>query len=156
MLGRQDDFKRHTRRLGGYFIGAMISGTFHLKNYGNWKITYFLLSDESDAGDILYELRANGCSPKFMRNARRILYSGRKNTGMAYSNPRRKSSVLVVSGTTDVSEFLNSFAHEIDHVEKHVARTLHFSPYSEKASYLVGEIIQNIIHKTIHRFTCWN
>lgn len=49
----------------------------------------------------------------------------------------------------------NSFAHEVDHhVEKHIAKTLNFSPYSESASYLVGEIIRNMFYNITRKMLC--
>lgn len=56
--------------------------------------------------------------------------------------------------STDIWEFFNSFAHEVDHIEKHIAKTLNFSPYSESASYLVGEIIRNMFYNITRKMLC--
>lgn len=45
-------------------------------------------------------------------------------------------------------------AHEVDHIEKHIAKTLNFSPYSESASYLVGEIIRNMFYNITRKMLC--
>lgn len=89
-----------------------------------------------------------------MNRAKEILYSNRRNIGIAYSNPKYKRSAIVVSKTTDIWEFFNSFAHEVDHIEKHIAKTLNFSPYSESASYLVGEIIRNMFYNITRKMLC--
>ena len=81
-----------------------------------------------------------------MRKAERLLSSNQRNIGLAYSNKGTKKSVIVVSETTNVWEFFNSFAHEVDHLEKHIAKALDFSPYSESASYLVGELVRNMFY----------
>lgn len=112
----------------------MIAGKFYLENYANWHISYFIMTDANDAEE--------------------ILYSNRRNIGIAYSNPKYKRSAIVVSKTTDIWEFFNSFAHEVDHIEKHIAKTLNFSPYSESASYLVGEIIRNMFYNIIRKMLC--
>lgn len=122
----------------------MISGKFRLKNYDNWQITYFLLTDRRDTDEVLEALHKAGCGKKLMHQAEELFNSKRKNTGLAYSRKSKRKSVLVVSKATNTAEFINSFAHEIDHLEKHIARTLGFSPYSESASYLVGEMTRNI------------
>lgn len=124
----------------------MIHGKFYLNNYANWQIYYFMVTDVSDADVIMHRLHRISCSRKFMSRAEKLLYSNRLNTGLAYSNRLENKSVIVVSKTTDIWEFFNSFAHEIDHIEKHIAKTLGFSPYSEEASYLVGEIIKNMFY----------
>lgn len=124
----------------------MIAGKFYLENYANWQVSYFMVTGRDDAHIIVDRLYRIGCSEKFMSRAKKLLYSGRLNTGLAYSNKHKKQSVIVVSKTTNVWEFFNSFAHEIDHIEKHIAKTLGFSPYSESASYLVGEIVRNMFY----------
>lgn len=124
----------------------MIAGKFYLENYANWCISYYMLTDSSDAHPILRRLRRIGCSKKFMRKAERLLSSNQRNIGLAYSNKGTKKSVIVVSETTNVWEFFNSFTHEVDHLEKHIAKALDFSPYSESASYLVGELVRNMFY----------
>lgn len=132
----------------------MIAGKFYLENYANWHISYFIMTDANDAEEIIDELYSLKCSKRFLNRAKEILYSNRRNIGIAYSNPKYKRSAIVVSKTTDIWEFFNSFAHEVDHIEKHIAKTLNFSPYSESASYLVGEIIRNMFYNIIRKMLC--
>lgn len=124
----------------------MIAGEFRLRNYSNWRILYFIITDANDADVILDELNQLRCGRKFMRRAEKLLYSGVRNIGLTYTKSWLRTSVFVVSKTTDVWEFFNSFAHEVDHIEKHIAKALGFNPYSEKASYLVGEFIREIFY----------
>lgn len=132
----------------------MITGHFYLKNYANWQISYFLLTDKNATKQILQALDSLHCSPIFRRRAQKLLRSNKPNIGLAYSNKGSKQSIIVVSETTSAREFFNSFAHEIDHIEKHIAKTLRFSPYSEAASYLVGEIVMNIFYKVFKTTIC--
>ena len=133
---------------------SMIAGKFYLENYANWHISYFIMTDANDAEEILDELYSLRCSRRFLNRAKEILYSNRHNIGIAYSNPKYRRSAIVVSKTTDIWEFFNSFAHEVDHIEKHIAKTLNFSPYSESASYLVGEIIRNMFYNITRKMLC--
>lgn len=130
----------------------MIAGKFYLENYANWQISYFMVTDANDADIIMDRLRYIGCSQKFMSRAAKLLYPNRRNTGLAYSNKYKRQSVIVVSKTTDIWEFFNSFAHEVDHIEKHIAKTLGFSPYSERASYLVGELVRNMFYSIFKKY----
>lgn len=132
----------------------MMAGRFYLKNYANWQISYFLLTDKNDTKRILKALDRLHCGPIFRYRAKKLLLSDKPNIGLAYSNKRRRESIIVVSETTNVWEFFNSFAHEIDHIEKHIAKTLGFSPYSETASYSVGEIVMNIFYKIFKNVIC--
>lgn len=124
----------------------MICGKFYLENYANWQISYYLIADELDAAKILRKLSSLGCSKKFKKRATELLGSGKRNIGLAYSKPNLRASIIVVSQTTNIWEFFNSFAHELDHIEKHIAKALGFSPYSEDASYLVGEFVRNMLY----------
>lgn len=124
----------------------MIAGEFRLRNYSNWRVLYFIITDADDADVILDELDQLRCGRKFMRRAEKLLCSGARNVGLTYTKSWLRTSVFVVSKTTNVWEFFNSFAHEVDHVEKHIAKALGFNPYSEKASYLVGEFIREIFY----------
>lgn len=134
----------------------MITGKFRLKNYANWRIVYFIMTDADDADEILDVLDDLDCSDKFIRRAERLLYSNRCNKGIAYTKYRENTSVIVISKTTNIWEFFNSFAHEIDHIEKHIAKALSFSPYSEDASYLVGEIIRGMFYSIYKKMLCSN
>lgn len=124
----------------------MIAGEFRLRNYSNWRVLYFIITDADDADVILDELDQLRCGRKFMRKAEKLLCSGARNVGLTYTKSWLRTSIFVVSKTTNVWEFFNSFAHEVDHVEKHIAKALGFNPYSEKASYLVGEFIREIFY----------
>lgn len=87
-----------------------------------------------------------------MRKAERLLRSNRYNKGLTYTRPILRETVVVISEATDIGEFFNTFAHEIDHIEKHIAKALDFSPYSERASYLVGEIVREMIYTLIKKY----
>ena len=130
----------------------MMAGKFYLRNYANWQISYFILTDSRDAEAILHKLYCLGGNCKFLHKAENLLYSDRLNTGLTYSNTENRHSIIVVSKTTNIWEFLNSFAHEIDHLEKHISRELGFNPYSESASYLVGEIIKGMSYDITRKY----
>lgn len=131
----------------------MIAGNFRLKNYDGWRIAYYIMTEPYDAVEILERLYRSGCSRKFLRRAEKLLSSGKLNIGLTYSNPKERRSVIVISRTTTIWEFFNSYAHEVDHLEKHISKTLGFSPYSEDASYLVGEIIKNMFQDVTSRMS---
>lgn len=124
----------------------MIVRDFYLKNYDNWHITFFIATNQYDADEILDRLEYIGCKPKFIRKAYRNLTSGRLNSGLTYTNPKLRESIIVISEVSDLGEFLDSFFHELDHFEKHVTQALGFSPYSEYASYLIGQTVKNLFY----------
>lgn len=130
----------------------MITGSLTLTNYSNWKVRYFILVHPKDSDIILRALFRMNCSSRFMRRAKSLLRSNRLNKGLTYSRPFRRETIVAISESTDIGEFFNTFAHEIDHIEKHLAKALGFSPYSERASYLVGEIVREMIYALIKKY----
>lgn len=130
----------------------MITGSLKLSNYSNWRVHYFMMASPRDTNIILQALSQIKCSLKFMRKAEKLLKSKRYNKGLTYTKPRLRETIIVISESTDIGEFFNTFAHEIDHAEKHIAKALDFSPYSERASYLVGEIVREMIYTLIKKY----
>lgn len=130
----------------------MITGSLKLLNYSNWRVHYFMMTSPDDTNIILRALSQIKCSPKFMRKAEKLLKAKRYNKGLTYTKPRLRETIIVISESTDIGEFFNTFAHEIDHAEKHIAKALDFNPYSERASYLVGEIVREMIYTLIKKY----
>lgn len=132
----------------------MITGEVVLDNYRGWRVRYYLATDSRDTRKILGDMRSGGCGEKTLRNAERLLSSDRCNTGLTVSRNKTRKTFIIASKSTSVYEFINTFVHELDHVEKHIAKALHFDPYSERASYLVGELTREILTNAINKLLC--
>ena len=132
----------------------MIHGKIRLVDFNNWTVRYYIETDSDDAEFILRAISKICDNKKFLRRAEKLLNSNSLNTGLTYTNPELRITIVVVSKSTDIWEFFNSLAHEIDHVEKHISRLIGFSPYSEDASYLVGEIIQEVFKDIVKNLIC--
>lgn len=151
MLGRRDGVARHARRMGR---DVMITGEVILDNYQGWRVRYYLATDSRDAGRITADLKSCGCSDKTLRKAKRLLSSDRCNKGLTVSKRKSRKTFIIASKSTSVYEFINTFVHELDHIEKHIAKALNFDPYSERASYLVGELTREIVTNAINKLLC--
>ena len=110
----------------------------------DWTIHLYFNSRLSDYEEILDRLKEVGCSGGNYLSALRSLSNGKLNEGLTYSNYERRESVLVVGEASSLDELMNSSAHEVDHLAKHIAQACDIDVFSEEASYLVGDITQKI------------
>ena len=83
-----------------------------------------------------------GCSKHFMRDAVHVL--SRPNSGMTYSRLDDKISVVCISRTSSLGQFVNTTSHEIKHLQSHICERYDVDESSEQAAYLVGYISHNI------------
>jgi len=128
--------------VGGYAL-IMKKAKIDLREY-DWTVYIFFYSRPSDSDEILAYLRSFGCKGDNLYNAKRSLKNGRKNEGLTYSNYIKRVSVLVVGQASSFDELMNSSAHEIDHLAKHIVEANGIDVFSEEASYLVGDLTQKI------------
>ena len=128
--------------MGGYAL-VMKKAKIDLREY-DWTVYIFFYSRPSDSDYILAYLRSFGCKGDNLYNAKISLKNGRKNEGLTYSNYMKRVSVLVVGQASSFDELMNSSAHEIDHLAKHIVEANGIDVFSEEASYLVGDLTQKI------------
>lgn len=71
------------------------------------------------------------------------------NTGCIYSNYKKHKSVIVIGKASDFGEYLNTVAHEKNHLEMHICKALQIDPFSEEASNLSGYLSQLFLDKAL-------
>ena len=128
--------------MGGYAL-VMKKAKIDLREY-DWTVYLFFNSRPSDSDEILAYLRRIGCKGYNLSRAIKSLENGRKNEGLTYSNYSRRESVIVIGDASSLDELMNSSAHEIDHLAKHIVEASGVDVFSEQASYLVGDLTQKI------------
>lgn len=124
----------------------MLSVNFELKNYG-WAVTILYECDCSNVIQIQNRLCLMGCTdiPQVLNNLLQCV----PNTGIAYTNYRTQSSLIVINKCTTVEELVNTASHEFYHLVQQLAL-----PWEEGA-VLMGElcassykVIQQIIQES--------
>lgn len=130
----------------------MIVQDFYIKGYG-WHVKVYYAVTTYWADNIMRELQRAGCRGDDLRRAYASLVSGRLNTGITYSNDRRRESVMVIALTSSPEEFQNSFDHEKGHLCRHISEAFGIDPYSEEEQYLSGEIGQKMF-PVAKKFLC--
>lgn len=127
----------------------MITHVFHIWQH-NWLVKAYINSDDSDANLILEELLSVGADMDTMRSAFRNLRGGQKNTGLTYTSPWYRTTILVVSQSTSAAEFFNSLVHEISHAKTHICEYLGIDLTSEEASYFSGGLARDLFPRVKH------
>lgn len=67
------------------------------------------------------------------------------NCGFTYSNLSKRTSVVFVSKADSKAEFLNTFVHELKHVQSHICEYYDVSESSEEAAYLIGYLTKLLL-----------
>ena len=130
----------------------MIHDVVYLPEY-EWTIDAYFAVTHYDIDDIMLSLWSIGCDAANAERAYDNLSSGKLDNGITYSNRLMRHSVLVVSMASDASQFVNSFAHEVDHLGRHISKMLGIDQDSEEVSYLCGDIAQ-MLFASCHELFC--
>lgn len=89
--------------------------------------------------NILYQ---QGCSNKEINESMNIL--SKYNTGITYTNMKRRISIVFISKATSNDQFINTIIHEAKHVQTHVCDYYNINENGETAAYLIGYIVQQM------------
>lgn len=113
-----------------------------------------MAADRTDADEIMRALERVGCPAERLEKAERMLRGRSCDTGLTYSNKKRRFSCITISQTRNFSELINTFVHELDHVAKHITLAMSIDPFSERASYLIGELARDIFVELTSKLFC--
>lgn len=128
----------------------MIRQTIVLEEYDNWTIYAYYATSQYYVDEIMERLWEIGVDGKHARQAFDNLSSGKVNTGLCYSNYASRKSVLVIALTSSPAEFINSWHHELEHLEGHIGKVFGLDPTGEEIAYLSGDIAMEMYPKIKH------
>lgn len=121
----------------------MIRATITLPEY-QWKVYAYIAVSRYYTEEIIDRMASLGAAKNNIADAYSNLMSGRLNNGLTYTNPKERATVWVVALTSSASEFINSFVHEIRHLEQHIANECGIEQNSEEVCYLCGDIADKL------------
>lgn len=122
----------------------MLRQKITLPQYDNWEIYAYYAVSEYYVEEIMEHLWDIGIDSRSARRAFDNLNSGHLDTGLCYSNPSMRKSVIVVALTSSADEFLNSLCHEATHACVHIASAMGVNHRSEDFAYMVGELCRDM------------
>lgn len=121
----------------------MLRQRIYIPKY-DWEVTVFYESDYRDAPYILRELDEMGVDEYSYIKANGNLRSGRKDTGLTFSNMEERKSLMVLSEASSKEEFANTWIHELIHLAMHLAKANGLDHMGEPIAYLGGEIARSM------------
>lgn len=125
---------------------------FHIPKY-DWQVTVFFAVTCYHAADILDAIAEIDCPDSLRERVSENLQKRQMDTGVTYSNKKRRSSVVVVGLSSSPAEFLNSFEHELRHLVDDIASASCITFTGEDVAYLTGEINLRL-WDDVHDFIC--
>lgn len=130
----------------------MIRQHIYLPKY-RWQITAYYAVSCYWTMEIMRELYRLNASSDVLQSAYHNMNSCSLDTGLCYSNPLMRESVIVIAKTSNASEFFNSFEHEFQHLKGHISSALGFDPNGEEVAYMSGELAREI-YPSIRHLLC--
>lgn len=128
-------------------IPKVISFKLSTSNVQEWSVVLFIEPDTSELPSVCSELARNGCVDEKLKDAVRPITARLKNEGFTYSNPQKKISVSATINSSSKDEFMNTLAHELRHIERHICKAYDIDPYSEDVGYIAGALSEAVYPK---------
>lgn len=130
----------------------MVRQVFTIPKY-HWKVYVYYHVRHYYVEEIIERLYSIGCPTDYIDDAYYNMVSDKLNIGLTYSNNRYRSSVIVISDTSNPAQFMNSYDHERQHLINHILEAFNINPKGEEAAYLSGKIGQLMFPKAKY-FLC--
>ena len=118
-----------------------------------WKVYVYYDVTSKDTIKIITKLQEIKLPKSYITSAYTTLVSNKLNQGLTETNSKLKTSIVVFTKTTNASQFVNSFVHEIGHLSNHIARTYNLDLNGEEVQYIAGDIAQQMF-KRCHTLMC--
>ena len=118
-----------------------------------WKVYVYYDVTSKDTIKIITKLQELKLPKSYITSAYTTLISNKLNQGLTETNSKLKESIVVFTKTTNASQFVNSFVHEIGHLSNHIARTYNLNLNGEEIQYIAGDIAQQMF-KRCHTLMC--
>lgn len=118
-----------------------------------WKVYVYYDVTPKDAIEIITKLQEIKLPKSYITSAYTTLVSNKLNQGLTETNSKLKESIVVFTKTTNASQFVNSFVHEIGHLSNHIAVTYNLDLNGEEVQYIAGDIAQQMF-KRCHTLMC--
>ena len=127
----------------------MIKSTIDVAGY--WSIVLFVDVDY-DKYDIIESALTDILAPISIIDEIYNKISYKLNSGVTYSNPDFRTSIICINKTSDREELINTISHEADHVQDIICKYYDVPLDSEQAAYLIGYLIGKIYYQSRRLF----
>ena len=118
---------------------------------GYWSIVLFVDVDY-DKFDIIESALTDILAPISIIDEIYNKISYKLNSGVTYSNPDFRISIICINKTSDREELINTISHEADHVQDIICKYYDVPLDSEQAAYLIGYLVGKIYYQSRRLF----
>lgn len=110
-----------------------------------WGVLLFYDFDYADRTEMSAIMDSFGVYDAEIRRALNVLFD--PNSGMTISRPDLRMSAMFISDATSVEQFIDTVAHEIDHVQSAICDYYGIDYGGEDAAWLQGFLAQKVAEK---------
>ena len=118
---------------------------------GYWSVVLFVDVDY-DRYDIVESALTDILAPISVINNIYDKISYKFNSGVTFSNPEFRTSVVCINKTTSREELINTISHEADHVQDTICKYYNVTLDSEDAAYLIGYLVGKMYYSSRRLF----
>lgn len=112
---------------------------------GKWAFVFAYDIEGKNLGEVGEWLEALGAVKREIFRAQEVLT--KENTGLTYSNPSQRMSVVCMAQQSDMGQWWNTAVHEFEHLKNAIMNYYHVEKDSEEEAYLLGYIVQKVVQK---------
>ena len=112
---------------------------------GYWSVVLFVDVDY-DRYDIIESALTNILAPISVIDDIYNRISYKFDSGVTFSNPDFRTSVVCINKTTSREELINTISHEADHIQDTICEYYDVPLDSEDAAYLIGYLVSKMYY----------
>ena len=127
----------------------MIKSTIDVAGY--WSVVLFVDVDY-DKYDIIESALTDILAPISVIDEIYNRISYKYDSGVTFSNPDYRTSVVCINKATSREELINTISHEADHVQDIIYKYYDVPLDSEQAAYLIGYLIGKMYYSSRRLF----
>ena len=127
----------------------MIKSTIDVAGY--WSIVLFVDVDY-DNFDIIESSLTNILAPISVIDEMYNKISYKYDSGVTFSNPDYRTSVVCINKATSREELINTISHEADHIQNDICKYYDVPLDSEQAAYLIGYLVGKMYYQSRRLF----
>ena len=123
----------------------MIKSTIDVAGY--WSIVLFVDVDYNKY-NIIESALTDILAPISVINEIYDKISYEYDSGVTFTNPDYKISVVCINKATSREELINTISHEADHIQNDICKYYDVPLDSEQAAYLIGYLVSKMYYKS--------
>lgn len=130
----------------------MIVQNLYIDKY-KWTVTAYYAVTRYYVEEIMENLERLCSEDNYLEEAFSNLKRNSLDSGLTYSNFRKRESVLVVALASSAEQFHRALMHEARHLQSHIASVYGINEKSEEVCYLLDDIVGKM-HKVTAPLIC--